>query len=226
MENRHFSLAPEKVYAKLHKGFCDERGIRIAQLVCYRRRRSLRSMDSKGAIPNLVSVFFRRLVVLIVLRVDAIKKRNLTWHRRFRRDGTAQSKYYDCLHRSHRKVFIAMMLIRGIFSVRLGKRSPGFNLSRGALAALGLLVICGSLEFAVAPNARANDPRDPWFFTAKEVQAAYQYQENYGGRIRYPLRPEACFLGREEFVLSHEISIHELFFSVVGIRPLVGRARD
>jgi len=160
-------------------------------------------MDSKGAIPNLVSVFFRRLVVLIVLRVDAIKKRNLTWHRRFRRDGTAQSKYYDCLHRSHRKVFIAMMLIRGIFSVRLGKRSPGFNLSRGALAALGLLVICGSLEFAVAPNARANDPRDPWFFTAKEVQAAYQYQENYGGRIRYPLRPEACFLGREEFVLSH-----------------------
>ena len=25
---------------------------------------------------------------------------------------------------------------------------------------------------------------------------------------------------------AHEVSIHELFFSVVGIRPLVGRVRD
>jgi hypothetical protein len=25
---------------------------------------------------------------------------------------------------------------------------------------------------------------------------------------------------------AHEVAIHELFFSVVGIRPLVGRARD
>lgn len=98
---------------------------------------------------------------------------------------------------------MAMMVIRGIFSLHLAKRTAGFTLSRGALSALALLAVSGALEFAVTPNARANDPRDPWFFTAKEVQAAYQYQENYGGRIRYPLRLEACFLGREEFVLSH-----------------------
>lgn len=98
---------------------------------------------------------------------------------------------------------MAMMVIRGIFSLHLARRSAGFTSSRGALSALALLAVSGALEFAVTPNARANDPRDPWFFTAKEVQAAYQYQENYGGRIRYPLRLEACFLGREEFVLSH-----------------------
>jgi len=96
-----------------------------------------------------------------------------------------------------------MMVIREMFSFHLAKRSAGFNLSACALTALGLLTICGAIEFVVALNARADDSHDPWFFTAKEVQAAYQYHENYGGRIRYPLRAEGCFLGRKEFVASY-----------------------
>ena len=38
---------------------------------------------------------------------------------------------------------MAMMLIRGIFSLHLAKRSAGFTLSRGALSALALLAISG-----------------------------------------------------------------------------------
>ncbi len=36
------------------------------------------------------------------------------------------------------------------------------------------------------------DRYDDWYFTAGEVGAAYQYQENYGERLRNPLRAANC----------------------------------
>ena len=46
-----------------------------------------------------------------------------------------------------------------------------------------------------APNSAAVDDDDrysSWFFTSEEVAAAYQYQQNYGERLRFPLRAGPC----------------------------------
>ena len=49
-----------------------------------------------------------------------------------------------------------------------------------------IAVLLGML--AVGPSARAADNEDDaysrWYFTADEVEAAYQYQQNYGERLR------------------------------------------
>ncbi len=54
---------------------------------------------------------------------------------------------------------------------------------------------------------RASDDDDrysSWFFTAEEVTAAYQYQQNYGERLRYPLRAGGCLLrGAGAFVTAY-----------------------
>ncbi len=44
---------------------------------------------------------------------------------------------------------------------------------------------------------------DNWYFTAEGIEAAHQYQENYGGRIRNPLRAGECLLGHTEFVATY-----------------------
>ena len=44
---------------------------------------------------------------------------------------------------------------------------------------------------------------DDWFFTADEVEAAHQYQEYYGERIRNPLPARACLFGKKEFTAAY-----------------------
>src|SRR4029077_14065776 len=64
------------------------------------------------------------------------------------------------------------------------------------LAALTLLV--SNLE------ALAASPYDSWYFTAEEGEAAHQYQENYGERMRNPLPARECLFGRNEFAATYK----------------------
>jgi len=57
-----------------------------------------------------------------------------------------------------------------------------------------------TIMVANAPNAQADALRNPWYFSAEEIGAAYQYQENYGVRIRNPLPAQACMCGKADFV--------------------------
>jgi len=41
-----------------------------------------------------------------------------------------------------------------------------------------------------------------WFFTANEIAVAYRFQQHYGARLLYPLKPEGCLYGQEEFIAS------------------------
>ncbi|MBI3066020.1 MAG: hypothetical protein HYY82_13950 [Deltaproteobacteria bacterium] len=45
---------------------------------------------------------------------------------------------------------------------------------------------------------------DQWFFTGNEIAVAYRFQQHYGARLRYPLKPEACLYGQEEFTASFQ----------------------
>jgi hypothetical protein len=53
------------------------------------------------------------------------------------------------------------------------------------------------------------DPyRSTWFFSAAEIGAAYQYQENYGSRVRNPLPAQGCLFGKADFAASYrQISV-------------------
>ena len=44
---------------------------------------------------------------------------------------------------------------------------------------------------------------DGWYFTAEEVSAAYLYQENYGERLRNPLRASSCLFRDGEFAAKY-----------------------
>src|SRR5262245_52046582 len=44
---------------------------------------------------------------------------------------------------------------------------------------------------------------DAWFFTAAEVEAAHQYQEYYGERIRNPLPARDCMFGQSEIIAAY-----------------------
>ena len=46
-------------------------------------------------------------------------------------------------------------------------------------------------------------PYDAWFFTAAEVEAAHQYQEYYGERIRNPLPARDCMFGQNEIIAAY-----------------------
>jgi len=68
-----------------------------------------------------------------------------------------------------------------------------------------IAVLLGML--AVGPSARAADNEDDaysrWYFTADEVEAAYQYQQNYGERLRAPLRAGECVFRNVEFSANY-----------------------
>ena len=72
-----------------------------------------------------------------------------------------------------------------------------------------VLRLCGGLTFAAAANllvatAGLGDGMfNKWFFTAENMEAAYRYQEDYGERIRNPLRAKECLFGNAEFVASY-----------------------
>ena len=66
---------------------------------------------------------------------------------------------------------------------------------------LGLLLGVNILVLRSA--ALAASPYDTWFFTAEEVEAAHQYQENYGERIRNPLPARDCMFGQNEITAKY-----------------------
>ena len=43
-----------------------------------------------------------------------------------------------------------------------------------------------------------------WYFTSTEIATAYRYQEQFGRRLRHPLKPTACSFGKSEFVASFQ----------------------
>ena len=70
-----------------------------------------------------------------------------------------------------------------------------------------LPIIVGAIcLLANAPNLAAVDDDDrysSWFFTSEEVAAAYQYQQNYGERLRFPLRAGPCQFRDGQFSTSY-----------------------
>src|SRR5437016_9424597 len=67
---------------------------------------------------------------------------------------------------------------------------------------LGLLLGVDMLVLHSA--ALAASPYDSWYFTAEEVEAAHQYQENYGERMRNPLPARECLFGQNEFTATYK----------------------
>ena len=66
------------------------------------------------------------------------------------------------------------------------------------------LVSCaGTAIILGATSAAAQFSRDSWYFSAAEIGAAYQYQENYGGRMRNPLPAFGCMTGKADFAASY-----------------------
>jgi hypothetical protein len=63
---------------------------------------------------------------------------------------------------------------------------------------LALVLLLGVYTLLFQSAALAASPYDTWFFTAEEVEAAHQYQENYGERIRNPLAARDCIFGHNE----------------------------
>ena len=69
-----------------------------------------------------------------------------------------------------------------------------------------IAAMCGALTMSVGAvnlsrSALANDedPYSSWYFTSEEITAAYQYQQNYGERLRAPLRATECAFRDGEF---------------------------
>ena len=67
--------------------------------------------------------------------------------------------------------------------------------------------MCGALTISVSVvnlsrSALANDedPYSSWYFTSEEITAAYQYQQNYGERLRAPL-PDGCAFSRRRLAV-------------------------
>lgn len=46
----------------------------------------------------------------------------------------------------------------------------------------------------------AQTHRNPWHFTAKEIEIAYRYQQDYGKDLRRPLKAANCIYGADDFI--------------------------
>ena len=96
-----------------------------------------------------------------------------------------------------------MIIFEKFHSTNAAKRRihPNFQTLRGAIciAVLAAAIGAGSLP----QPAGAEDPYDSWYFTPEQVNAAYQYQENYGERLRSPLPAKECLMGKQDFVASY-----------------------
>jgi hypothetical protein len=65
------------------------------------------------------------------------------------------------------------------------------------------LLIATALVIA-AFKGQAYSGDDPWFFAANEIANAHHYQQQFGARLRHPLKPEECSYGQKEFSASYQ----------------------
>jgi len=64
-------------------------------------------------------------------------------------------------------------------------------------------IIATALVIAIFQgNGYASDDR--WFFTANEIADAHRYQQQFGARLRHPLRPQDCSYGHKEFSATYQ----------------------
>jgi len=79
----------------------------------------------------------------------------------------------------------------------------------GHLMLIGLVALT---TIVVGPGSVVNsteedDRYSSWYFTAEEVEAAYHYQQNYGERLRAPLRAADCLFRERDFSRGHAFTI-------------------
>ena len=77
------------------------------------------------------------------------------------------------------------------------------NVNPYRLRRLILTLVMGVYFLLLRSAALAASPYDTWYFTAEEVEAAHQYQENYGERIRNPLPARDCMFGQNEIAAKY-----------------------
>ena len=65
-----------------------------------------------------------------------------------------------------------------------------------------LLGCAGTSLVLGASIAAAQSAGDSWYFSAAEIGSAYQYQENYGGRMRNALPAFSCMTGKADFAAT------------------------
>jgi hypothetical protein len=66
------------------------------------------------------------------------------------------------------------------------------------LHGLALIMFC----FCMVGRAFGDDRG--WYFSARELDAAYRYQEQFGQRLRYPIKPSGCYMGQSEIPASFQ----------------------
>ena len=100
--------------------------------------------------------------------------------------------YKDCTSRT----------LKRLNEIRLGKRGRRIlpRIHNGSKWIGACLATSLTAMVVHAPNVQANSLRNPWYFSAEEIGAAYHYQENYGARIRNPLPAQSCMFGKSDFV--------------------------
>ena len=68
---------------------------------------------------------------------------------------------------------------------------------------LALALLLGVSILLLQSTTLTASSYDTWFFTAEEIEAAHQYQENYGERLRNPLPARDCMFGQNEIPAKH-----------------------
>ncbi len=92
--------------------------------------------------------------------------------------------------------------------IRIGSacgRPPTARSRCGRIILSAILAAIVNLPVAL----KAGDEEDrygSWFFTSDEVEAAYQYQQSFGERLRFPLRAGPCLFRDGEFATSYRRS--------------------
>src|SRR5215510_13100672 len=71
------------------------------------------------------------------------------------------------------------------------------------LRQLTLDLLLGASILLLQSATLTASPYDTWFFTAEEIEAAHQYQGNYGERLRNPLSARDCMFGQNEMPAKH-----------------------
>jgi hypothetical protein len=95
------------------------------------------------------------------------------------------------------------------FSSRIPKPRGATQHHKGEMKTAGkswgnLLNCAGMAMVLGATSAAAQSARDSWYFSAAAIGAAYQYQENYGGRMRNPLPAFSCMTGNADFTATYQ----------------------